>query len=157
MDSTAGADLAVRGREVVTSYLAGVDVAWTDEDEELVEILNGAGHLRRIRVSVTDGDVWLLQRALLDEEPEIEGGWWSFVRVRRDAAEPEVYLAAEDGVRELMHRLTRREAAVGAGTEPTEQVEPAPAPVQMRDEAVRVCDGDLRPLLRSWRELTMGF
>ncbi|GAA4425473.1 hypothetical protein GCM10023169_23140 [Georgenia halophila] len=145
----APADLALRGREVVASYLPGVDVAWADDDEDLVEILNVAGRHRRIRVSATDGDTWLLPRAELDEEPEVDDGWWSFVRIPRAAGrEPEVYLARENEVRALMLDVVAHSAAA----DPTR-----PVHVEVTDEAVPVRDRDVMPLLRSWHELTKGF
>lgn len=149
------ATLAVRGREVVASYLAAVDVAWADDDEDVVEILNGAGDLRRIRVSVTDHDHWALPRAELAEEPEVADGWWAFVRMRT-GTEPELYLAGEDQVRELMTRLLTQ-SPVPAGPAEDPAADDGAAAGRITDEAIPVCTGDLRPLLRPWRELTQNF
>jgi hypothetical protein len=140
-------DLYTRGRDVVTSYLAGVDVTWLAEDEDLVEILNEAGEHRRIRVTVTRSGGWLVPWAYARRPPTVfPDGWWSFVRFGDDEAkQPEVYLTRENQVRELLHSIV---TADDFDEDDPERVE---------GEAVRLSDDDLRPLLSSWGELTQGF
>ncbi|PFG39299.1 hypothetical protein ATJ97_1802 [Georgenia soli] len=140
-------DLYTRGRDLVTSYLAGVDVTWPAEDEDLVEILNEAGEHRRIRVSVTDSAGWLVPWAYARRPPTVfPDGWWAFVRFGGDQSkQPQVYLARENQVRELLHTIV---TADDFAEDDAERVE---------GEAVRLFDDDLRPLLRSWGELTQGF
>ncbi|MPV37030.1 hypothetical protein [Georgenia subflava] len=138
-------DLYVRGRDVVTSYLAGADVTWDADDEDVVEALSRSGRHRRIRVSVTDGPGWTVSWYFARPGPTVfPDGWWAFVRV--DAAaqrESEVYLAPENEVRELLHRIVSDETFDERN------------PDLVEAEQVRLDDDDLRPLLRTWAELTL--
>lgn len=143
--ATAAGDLYVRGRDVVTSYLTGADVAWDGEDEGVLEVLSRSGRHRRIRLSVTETDGWAVPLAFAGGEPSAAGdGWWAFVRLDPAAArESEVYLAPEREVRELLREIVAAER------------EEEPLPDLGQVELVLLDDGDIRPLLRTWSELTL--
>ncbi|MHB1063453.1 MAG: hypothetical protein ACYC1Z_03000 [Georgenia sp.] len=143
--ATAASELYVRGRDVVTSYLTGADVAWDGEDEGILEVLSRSGRHRRIRLSVTETDGWAVPLAFAGAEPPLAAdGWWAFVRVDpAGVRESEVYLAPEHDVRELLREIVLVERAD----------EPLPDLAQV--ELVLLNDSDIRPLLRTWGELTL--
>lgn len=140
----AAGDLHARGSDVVTSYLTGADVAWDGDDEGVLEVLSRSGRHRRIRVSVTESHEWAVPLAFAGGEPAAAEGWWAFVRLDPAAArESEVYLAPEREVRELLREIVAAERS------------DAPLAELAHVELVLLDVDDLRPLLRTWGELTL--